>query len=96
MESARQGDNDETDTMVEYIALHGTSPKLAAFLIEHRVAAISLAEFQELGIAYQEAHGRMDDDQNKLSKEMTTARGVPRLHVNIEEEDFHREPATHV
>jgi len=84
---AAQGDCDLQDTLVKFMALESCSSELRAYLVEHKLAQLSLSDFQELGVNYQEAHGRKSasipaPSKAVLSPEPVTSAQV--LHVTVD------------
>ena len=53
-----KSDCTESDTLVKYLVLGNAPCSLQTHLLEHGVARLTLEEFQTVGIAYQQAHGR--------------------------------------
>ena len=49
---------DLVKTLIKYLVLESCSNDMRTFLIEHKVSALTLEDFQEIGVAYQEAHGK--------------------------------------
>ena len=49
---------DLTGTIVKYLVLEGCSPELRTYLIKHKASKLSLDELLDLGVAFQDAHGR--------------------------------------
>ena len=56
--ATESGGTDLTGTIVKYLVLEGCSPELITYLIEHKVSKLSLDELSDLGVAFQDAHGR--------------------------------------
>ena len=63
-----EGENSLEDTLVKFVALQGVTPDLCTFLLEHRIAVLTLEEFQKVGIVYQDAHGRPGQGPNARQK----------------------------
>ena len=55
---AMQADCSLTETLVKYFVLESCSADMRTFLIEHKVSALTVKDFQDLGVSYQDAHGR--------------------------------------
>ena len=51
-------DSNLQNTLVKYLASHSCSPGMRMYLIEHKIAKLSVEEFQDLGVTFQDAHGR--------------------------------------
>ena len=64
------------EALIKYLALEGCSQDLRVFFLERKMEGLSLDEFQELGVAYQGAHGR------PLNSELAT-----RTSLNCSERD---------
>ena len=43
---------------MKYLVLEGCSPELRTYLIKHKVSRLFLDELLDLGVAFQDAHGR--------------------------------------
>ena len=56
--STTSNDLNIIETLIKYLIFEGCSHDLRAHFLEHKLAKMSLEEFQELGGAYQAAHGR--------------------------------------
>ena len=46
------------EILVKYLILEGCTPELRTHFLERRVRSLDVEEFQELGVAFQAAHGR--------------------------------------
>ena len=49
---------DLTSTILKYLVLESCPIDLRTFLVEHKVAKLTVEEFSDLGVSYQDAHGR--------------------------------------
>lgn len=56
-------DSNLQNTLVKYLALDSCSPEMRMYLIEHKIAKLSVEEFQDLGVTFQDAHGRQEDNR---------------------------------
>ena len=59
---------DLVKTLVKYLILESCSNDMRTFLIEHKVSALTIEDFQEIGVAYQEAHGKPIKSTEKSKK----------------------------
>ena len=55
-------------TLVKYLVLESCPTEMRTFLIERKMSALSLDDFQDIGVAYQEAHGRPGKNQDRGRK----------------------------
>ena len=53
------------DAMVKFLVLQGLVKPLRAFLLEHGIVELTMKKFQELGLAYQQAHGVASDKSTR-------------------------------
>ena len=65
---------DLVKTLVKYLVLESCSNDMRTFLIEHKVSALTLEDFQELGVVYQEAYGKPIRSSEKSKKKRTSKR----------------------
>ena len=50
--------DDMIEILVKYLILEGCTPELRTHFLERKVRTLDVEEFQELGVAFQAAHGR--------------------------------------
>ena len=50
--------DDTIEILVKYLILEGCTPELRTHFLERKVRTLDVEEFQELGVAFQAAHGR--------------------------------------
>ena len=79
-------DNSLENTIVKYIVLEATPPTLRAFLMEHKVPELTLQQFQEVGCAHQNAHGRPEEMPSYKPVANVSSNG----HLEAGEEQRHR------
>ena len=69
---------------MKFVALQRITPDICTFLLERRIAVLTIEEFQEVGIAYEDAYGRPGQGLNarqklKNEEDVQTHEGSPPL-----------------
>ena len=54
------GKANEVDGVLKFLVLEGVSPSLRARLVQNKVAEFSVGQFQQVGVVFQNAHGRRE------------------------------------